>query len=643
MENKKISRREFLKGTAAAGLGLAASQLLGGVSAFADATYKPGKYQATAYGNLSNVTVECTFSETALENVEIISQNETPVLFSQVQEKLIPSIVENQALGLDGVTGATNSSRAVKEAIADCVKQAGGDPEAWLAKTVEAVAGADETYDVDVCVIGCGGSGFMASITAGKLGAKVLTIEKANSVAGVNGIKVSGPFAVRTSVLEAKEGGTTLEVEDVFNHVMNYTHWTPNPALMHRCLDESKNAVENLVGIGYDMQEANFRFETPFIGEKGGFHLIKNALEDRVELWNKALEEAGVEVLFNTTATGLLMDGDKAVGVTAKKADGTSVTVNAKAVIIASGGYLGNRDLQEKFLKTRKLNAAAGGNSLCTGDGIMMAEDAGAVLCKTFGYCPCEYGGTNSKASRPAKQDKYDQNYAFKFGLYGNLLVDQEGKRFINEGLLCDYPMSYGSEQIILNAPWYGIVDQAYVDAMSTIGLYDYTIAKGAEPVEGKWFIGNYFKGRILDKLPEDIEEGIREGWLAKADTLEELAEKFGLTDLPATVAKYNEYCDKGVDEEFGTNPWYLSKIEKGPFYAVQCEPSAWSTFGGIRTDDKLRALKADNTPMEGLYVVGTDNGSLYYSPYYDVPGFCYGLCVDSGYIAATEAVEYIK
>ncbi len=644
MAKKEISRREFLKGSAAAGLGLAATIGMGGALSFADgATYKPGKYQATAYGNLSYVTVECTFSETALTDVQIISQNETPILFSMVQDQLIPAIIENQAGGLDAITGASNSSRAVKEAIADCVAQAGGDKEAWLAKGITVTAGADETYDVDVCVIGCGGSGFMASITAGKKGAKVLTIEKASSVAGVNGIKVSGPFAVRTSVLEAKEGGTTLDVDEVFNHVMNYTHWTPNPALMHRCLDESKNAVENLVGIGYQMQEVNFRFETPFIGEKGGFHLITNGLEERVELWNKALADAGVEVLFNTTATGLLMDGDKAVGVTARKADGTSVTVNAKAVIIASGGYLGNRDLQEKFLKTRKLNAAAGGNSLCTGDGIMMANDAGAVLCKTFGYCPCEYGGTNSKASRPAKQDKYDQNYAFKFGLYGNLLVDQEGKRFINEGLLCDYPMSYGSEQIVLNAPWYGIVDQAYVDAMATQGLYEYTIAKGAEPVIGKWFIGNYFKGRILDKLPEDLEEGIREGWVAKADTLEELAEKFGLTDLPETVAKYNEYCDKGVDEQFGTNPWYLSKIEKGPFYAVQCEPSAWSTFGGIRTDDKLRALKPDNTPMEGLYVVGTDNGSLYYSPYYDVPGYCYGLCVDSGYIAATEAVEYIK
>ena len=643
MKKHEISRRDFLKGSAAAGLGLAATSALGlsGTALAGTATkYKAGTYQATAYGNLSYVTVQCTFSETALTDVKILSNQETPILFSQVEDQLIPAIIKNQAGGLDAITGATNSSKAVKEAIADCVAQAGGDKEAWLAKNITAKAGADEVYDADIAVIGCGAAGFMASIIAGKQGKKVVTLEKAGSVAGVNGIKVSGPFGVHSSVLEAKEGGTKLEVEEVFQHVMNYTHWTPNPSLIHRCLDESKNAIEELVKIGYKMQEANFRFETPFKGEKGGFHLILNSLDDRVNLWEKALSDAGVTVIYNTTATGLLMDGDKVLGLTARKADGTKITVNAKAIIVASGGYLGNRDLQEKFLKTRKLNAAAGGNSLCTGDGIMMAADAGAVMTKTFGYCPCEYGGTNTKASRPAKQDKYDQNYAFKFGLYGNLLVDAEGKRFINEGLLCDYPMSYGSEQILLNAPWYGIVDQAYVDAMRTEGLYKYTTAKGA--TEETWFIGNYFKGRILDKLPEDIEEGIKEGWLAKADTIEELGEKFGLTYLSETVKKYNEYCDKGVDEEFGTSKWYLSKIAKGPFYAVQCEPSAWSTFGGIRTDDQLRALKDDNTPMKGLYVVGTDNGSLYYSPYYDVAGFCYGLCIDSGYIAAHEAVNYI-
>ena len=252
------------------------------------------------------------------------------------------------------------------------------------------------------------------------------------------------------------------------------------------------------------MKEANFRFETPFKDEKGGFHLITNALDERVQLWEKALDDNGVQMIYNTAAKSLIVENDKICGFTAEKEDGTPITVHAGAVIIASGGFLGNRDLQEKFLHTRKLNAAAGGNSLCTGDGIVMANDAGAVLCKTFGYCPCEYGGTNSKASRPAKQDKYDQNYCFKFGLYGNLLVDGEGKRFINEGLLCDYPMSYGSEQILLNAPWYGIVDQAYVDAMTTQGLYEYTTAKGA--TSENWFIGNYFKGRILDNLPSDIE-----------------------------------------------------------------------------------------------------------------------------------------
>ncbi len=129
MAQHEISRRDFLKGTAAAGLTLG----LGGL-AFAESKplYKPGTYEATAYGNLSYVTVKCTFSETALTNVDIVSDNETPILFSQVRDQLIPAIIENQAGGLDAITGATNSSRAVKEAIADCVAQAGGDKQAWL-------------------------------------------------------------------------------------------------------------------------------------------------------------------------------------------------------------------------------------------------------------------------------------------------------------------------------------------------------------------------------------------------------------------------------------------------------------------------------------------------------------------------------
>ena len=268
----RISRRNFLKKAAAGAVGAAAAGVLtscgssassvasstaasstassAAASAASEAgfTFKPGTYTAKAYGNISDIELECTFSETALTDVKIVGQNETPALFSQVENELIPAILDNQAGGVDSITGATNSSRAVKEAIADCVAQAGGDRQAWLAKTVEKTAGAAEEYDVDVAVIGCGAAGFMASIVAAQKGMKVLTVEKAGSVAGVNGIKVSGPFAVDTSVLHAREGGTTLTVDEVFNHAMNYTHWTPNPSLIKRCLETSKDAVEEQIG-----------------------------------------------------------------------------------------------------------------------------------------------------------------------------------------------------------------------------------------------------------------------------------------------------------------------------------------------------------------------------------------------------------
>lgn len=307
----RISRRNFLKKAAAGAVGAAAAGVLtscgSSASSVASSTaasstlplllqrsfrgwlylQAPAPTPPRLTGNISDIELECTFSETALTDVKIVGQNETPALFSQVENELIPAILDNQAGGMDSITGAINSSRAVKEAIADCVAQAGGDRQAWLAKTVEKTAGAAEEYDVDVAVIGCGAAGFMASIVAAQKGMKVLTVEKAGSVAGVNGIKVSGPFAVDTSVLHAREGGTTLTVDEVFNHAMNYTHWTPNPSLIKRCLETSKDAVEELVGIGYEMKEANFRFETPFKDEKGGFHLITNALDERVQLWER--------------------------------------------------------------------------------------------------------------------------------------------------------------------------------------------------------------------------------------------------------------------------------------------------------------------------------------------------------------------
>ena len=234
-----------------------------------------------------------------------------------------------------------------------------------------------------------------------------------------------------------------------------------------------------------------------------------------------------------------------------------------------------------------------------------------------------------------------DQNTAFKFGVYGCLLVDAQGKRFMNEGMMCDYPMSYGSEPLLRNTPYYAVVDSNYVEAMATEGLYEYTTALGA--TEDTWFIGNYYKNRILTDIYADFEEAIAEGWAYKADTIEELAEFFGLDSLVETIDQYNEYCANGVDPEFGAASWYLSSVSEGPFYVIENEVSAWSTFGGVKIDEDCRALNSDNKAINGLYVVGTDAGSLFYSPYYDIPGACYGLSISSGVIAGQSAAEYIQ
>jgi len=599
-------------------------------------SFKAGTYTANIYGYLSNLNVETTFSDTEITNIKIAEQKETPELFALVEAQVPGDIIENQSLSVDTVTGATISSMAVINAVTDCTEQAGGDVSALRANKIEKQPGADEEYTTDVVIVGLGASGYMAAHNASIEGSKVMAIEKGAALAVSNGLKVSGPFAIDTPVLQAQN--SKLTVDKAFDHMMNYSHWSVNAPLVRRCLEMSKVAVTQLIDMGYEFKEADFRFETPFKGEYGGFHLILNPLSERISIWEKTLKEDNVDVLFNTTGKKLIMDGDKVIGVEAEKKDGTKVTIHADSVILATGGFIGNKQMIAENFSGVVINAAGG--SLSTGDGINMAVEAGAVMDKTFGICGSEYGGTNTKATRSAKQDKYDQNTAFKFGVYGGLYVDAQGTRFMNEGLMVDYPMSYGSESIIRNSPYYAIVDQAYVDTMKTQGLYLYTKEKGAPD---DWTIGNYYKEKILTNLDADIEEGIAQGWVYKADTIQELGEFFEIDNLQATVDDYNKYCQDGVDSQFGKEAMYLAEIKEGPFYIVQNQFSGWSTIGGVRVDESLRALNDDNKAIPGLYVIGSDAGSLFCTPYYDIPGSFYGLAIDSGAIAGKEAAAYSK
>ena len=135
---------------------------------------------------------------------------------------------------------------------------------------------------------------------------------------------------------------------------------------------------------------------------------------------------------------------------------------------------------------------------------------------------------------------------------------------------------------------------------------------------------------------------------VAGTGTIEQLAEYIGVepADLSATVEQYNKVCAEGYDSDFAKDPHFLNAVAKAPFYAHVTTPSlgfALVTTGGFVTTNDQQVLNEDYQPIDGLYVAGTDSGSLYYSPYYDIPGFCYGLCIDSGYICAEEAATFVK
>jgi len=149
-----------------------------------------------------------------------------------------------QGIDRRGFLGGSLAGRGMLAlgSLAACAPSQGGAAQSSAAAAATEPAEefvADETVEADVIVVGCGAGGFMTSIVAAKKGAKVITLEKGANLGAPNGVYVSGPFAVDTDVLRNKEGGTTLTVDEVFHHVMEYSHWTPNPPLIRRCLENS--------------------------------------------------------------------------------------------------------------------------------------------------------------------------------------------------------------------------------------------------------------------------------------------------------------------------------------------------------------------------------------------------------------------
>jgi fumarate reductase/succinate dehydrogenase flavoprotein domain protein len=473
--------------------------------------------------------------------------------------------------------------------------------------------------------VGAGAAGMNAALEASQAGLKVLVLEKGATIGVSNAAQAGGPSACET-VVQAEED-QTVTVETLFRYMYDYSHSLANAYLLRNVLSVSGETINSMVEAGVGMYLRPDNYGAGFRARHG----FEERGDDRFQPVKEKVESLGGQFLLETAGKSVIMENGAAAGVLAERSDGTPVEVRAKAVLICTGGYLGNEAMMAEHFGEVKINPL--GNTLSDGAGINMVVEAGGVLDRNWSIIANEFAGANQKGGGWS----FSANQNFKYAVYGGLMVNREGERFFNEEVIATMALSEGGEATLREGLYYSVIDQAYFDACREEGIYSYL----GSPEN--WYVGKMtLAAALLDQNEAQLQEAIDQGWAYRADTIEEAAAYFGLENLPQTVAEYNAMCEAGEDTRFYKDPTFLTSVSEGPFYVFEYEPSAWGTLGGVKVDSRLRALTAGNEAIPGLYVAGVDAGSMYTAPYYSNEGAALGLAMASGTWAAKEMVQYL-
>ncbi len=487
-----------------------------------------------------------------------------------------------------------------------------------------------ETFDYEAVVIGCGAAGLQAALTLAAAGKKTVLLEKGPTCGTANGAVAGGPALAETRVQEAE--GAWVSCKELYEFEYKFSRGTVNASLLRKCTDQGERVISNFMDNGVELGLMRDSYGVGFRAR----HSFRASRDDRFQpLVDKFTADGGV-FEANREALQLVKTGDAVTGVLVRNTeDGSIIQYNAKAVLIATGGYAGNEERLKKIYGDIVVWPLC--NTLSTGQGFDMAMEAGGIADRNWALCCNEFGGANHKIPVPMPMFMAFANQAQRFAIYGGLIVNMNGDRFMNEQYLTDRPLALGGEMSLREGRYYAVVDQEMLDAVRDVGILEYY----GDPQD--WYVGQTgLKGSKLDKLDEEVPKAIEQEWCAKG-TLAECAAFFGLTNLEKAVEDYNALCEAGEDTQFYKESYLLHKLGGDTFYVFEFEPSIWSTFGGVKTDDYCRVLTPDQKPIPGLYVAGVDNGSLYCSPYYENEGASVGIAYTSGIVAGDCMVEFLN
>jgi len=355
---------------------------------------------------------------------------------------------------------------------------------------------------------------------------------------------------------------------------------------------------------------------------------------DVAKVLDAYITSKGGTEMFNTAMECLIQENGKVVGVYAKASDGSYLRINAsKGVVMATGGYAYNEDMYSALQPTRVTGLGTfDAFPNCTGDGIKSLLWAGAMQDEvhtslTFNRCLLT---ADQQVGDPYSVGANDYGYYF-YSSQPFLRVDTEGNRFHNESAPYDFVMDAISKRAPENRFWHQIWDanwQENVYRFHTVGCSTICYREGADH--------DAYPTMMDDWIGPEMEGFVEAGFIAKADTLDELADKIGVTDKKAflaTCARQNENFDAQVDSDFGKEAFRLSELRNPPYYGtVKSCGLTLCTLDGIIVNDDCQPLLEDGGVLEGVYVVGNDQGGFYSGIYPNLAaGINAGRCATFG------------